>query len=129
MKFFVTGRSTNSEGVERVFQTILARGHSITFHWTSLPQTKPYAENTEAAEHFAEQAVRGVTEADIYILLSHADGNGVFAELGAALATWESGRKIKIYAVEPQNKGVAMFHYHPAITWVNSLEEVWKDIT
>jgi hypothetical protein len=126
MKFFVTGRSTNSDEVEKVFQAILALGHNVTFHWTALPMVKPYQENSGEAEKFAEQAVRAVTESDVYILLSHSDGNGVFAELGAALATWEKDHKIQIFAVNEGNKALAMFHYHPAITWVNSVEEVLK---
>ncbi len=124
MKFFVTGRSTNTDEVERVFQSILSLGHSITFHWTTMPMVKPYEDNNEAAANFATQAVQGVTEADVYILLAHADGNGVFAELGAALATWEKDHKIKIFAVNEGNKAFAMFHYHPAITWVDSVDEV-----
>ncbi len=127
MKFFVTGRSSNISEVQRVIATIKQNGHDVTFDWPPLPSVKPYREKSNLAAEFAESAVSEIINADIYIILAHDDGNGVFTELGAALATAEIGKKLIIYAVAREIPD-AMFHYHPLIHWKQSVEEVFDEV-
>lgn len=128
MKFFVTGRSSRIPEVEATMERIIELGHEVTFEWPKLPMVKPYEENVAAAADFASQAIKGIIEADVYILLAHEDGNGVFTELGAALAARQMGADIKIYAVA-EAVPAAMFHYHPAILWRDNLEQVIKEVS
>lgn len=128
MKFYVTGRSNNYEQVQKAFEVIKSKGHSVTFGWTTLPMVKPYDENISKAAEFAVNGITGVTEADYYIIFSHEDGNGVFTEFGAALASNTINGSPKIYAIGKANRWAAMFHYHPVIEWSDTLEEVFIKI-
>lgn len=124
MKFFVTGRSSRVDEVERVFESIKRIGHEIVLDWTSFPMIKPYADNPIKASDFAQAQINGILEAEVYILLAHEDGTGVFAELGAALAVSQLQGNLKIFAIA-ESIPPAMFHYHPLITWVKNLDEVF----
>ncbi len=126
MKCFVTGRSTNIDGVNQVYKLLEAAGHQV-FRWTHLPGVKPYQENAEAAAEFARDRISEISQSDVYFLLAHHDGNGVFAELGAALAVWQLHGKLKIYGVS-RDIPDAMFHYHPAILWRETIESVLEEL-
>jgi hypothetical protein len=127
MKFYVTGRSTNITEVKRVIALIKAQGHQITFDWTEAGMVKPYRDHKIEAGSFAEQGIQGILDADIYLLLAHADGNGVFGELGAALASQQLHGKLRIYGVAREIPE-AIFHYHPAIVWKDTVEEVLVEL-
>lgn len=128
MKFYVTGRSNNYERVQVVFERVKSLGHEVTFEWTNLPMVKPYDKNIDKAAEYAKLGVDGMTDADIYILFAHEDGNGVYTELGAALASNTIQGKPAIYAIGKENRWAAMFNYHPAITWRDSVEEVFVEL-
>jgi len=126
MKFYVTGRSNNYEQVQAVFERIKKAGHEVTFEWTSLPMVKPYSENAQKAAEFAKQGIDGMVAADVYIIFAHEDGNGVYTEFGAALASHAIQGTPRIYAIGKDNQWAAMFNYHPALEWFDSLEEVME---
>jgi len=126
MKCFVTGRSSNIDEINRVYNLLESVGYEV-FRWTQLPSVKPYRENIVPATQFARDRIEEITLSDVYILLAHHDGNGVFAELGAALAVWQLHGKLKIYGVS-RDIPDTMFHYHPAIVWKNRIEDVLDDL-
>lgn len=128
MKFYVTGRSNNYPRVEEAFQRIKELGHEATFEWTTLPMAKPYNDNQERATEYAVLGIKGAVDADVYIIFADKDGNGVFTELGAALASNVLKGTPHVYAIGEDNKNSAMFHYHPAINWRNSLDEVLEEV-
>lgn len=128
MKFYVTGRSSNFETVEKTFEALKKAGHEVTFPWTELPMVKPYSENQEKAAEFATAAMQGVIDADVYIIFTHQDGNGVFTELGAALALAMLHNKPRIIAIEERHLDAAMFYAHPAIVWYESIEAFLSEI-
>lgn len=128
MKFYVTGRSSNYPLVQSTFAEIKARGHEVVFEWTDLPMIKPYAENQTRAADYSEQGIQGVVDADVYILFADREGNGVFTELGAALASHTIKGSPRIFAINEANQDGCMFHYHPAISWKKSLEELFAEI-
>ena len=114
MKFYITGRSNNYQRVIEVCEKLKVNGHSITFEWTALPMVKPYDEHAADAALFAKQSVDGMVDTDVYIIFAHEDGNGVYAELGSALATNAIKGTPKIYAIGKDVHWSAMFNYHPA---------------
>lgn len=128
MKFYVTGRSDNYERVKEVCKTLKENGHSIVFEWTELQMVKPYDEHVEMSADFAKQSIDGMVEADAYIIFVHKDGNGVYTEFGSALAANAIRGLPKIYAIGKEAKGAAMFNYHPAISWYDTLEEVMAEL-
>lgn len=127
MKFFVTGRSSNIEEIKSVMACIVEKGHEISLDWTTFPMAKPYKENKGLAGKFATAQIDGIAASDVYILLAHHDGTGVFSELGAALALSQLHGKLKIYGIA-SDIPEAMFHYHPAIIWKNSIDEVFTEL-
>ena len=128
MKFYITGRSNNYQRVQEVCQKLKAVGHEITFEWTELPMVKPYEEHAAEAAEYAKQSVAGMADTDVYIIFAHADGNGVYCEFGSALASNQIKGTPKIYAVGKEARGAAMFNYHPAVEWFDSIEEVYEKI-
>jgi hypothetical protein len=127
IKFFVTGRSTNYERVADAFKRIKELGHEVTFEWTTLPMAKPYDENQERAAEYSLLGIQGVVDADVYIIFADKDGSGVFTEFGAALASYVIKQSPRIFAVG-QDKRTAMFHYHPAVIWKATIEEVFDEL-
>lgn len=111
----------------RVIDVLRGNSHEITHDWTALPMIKPYRENPERAGEFAQLQIQGIADAEVYIVLAHHDGTGLFAELGAALAIAQLHRKLRIYGVSREIPE-AMFHYHPAIVWKESIEEVLEEL-
>ncbi len=125
MKFFVTGRSSNVDEVRRSYDLIEAAGHTVIKRWTELPMIKPYRKHQSESAQYAQDRIAEIACADVYILLPHQNGNGVFTELGAALALASTQNTVRVFAVGDQEaQALAMFHYHPAIEWVESVEEV-----
>ncbi len=127
MKCFVSGRSSNFEEIVRVTQLIRENGHHITHDWTVLPMIKPYSEHKDTAGRYATSQLKGISEAEVCIFLAHYDGTGLFAELGAALMQAQLQQKLKIYAVATDIPE-AMFHYHPAIIWKSTIDEVLAEL-
>lgn len=127
MKCFVSGRSSNFEEIVRATQLLRDKGHEITHDWTVLPMIKPYSENQDKAGEFATMQIQGIIEAEVYVMLAHHDGTGLFTELGAALALAQLHGKLRIYGV---SRGIseAMFHYHPAIIWKETIDEVLEEL-
>src|SRR5579871_3515433 len=128
MKFYVTGRSSNYSRVEEAFRRIKESGHEATFEWTTLPMAKPYNENQERAADYAVRGIQGAVDADVYIIFADKDGNGVFTELGAALGANAMKGSPRLYAIGDENKDAEMFHYHPAITWRDTLDDVLGEV-
>lgn len=127
MKFYVTGRSNNYSRVEEAFTEVKKRGHEATFEWTTLPMAKPYSENQERAKEYATLGIQGVVDADVYIIFAHGDGNGVFTEFGAALATNAIKNSPRIFAIGSQSEH-CMFNYHPAVEWQDNLQGVFSEL-
>lgn len=125
MKFYVTGRSSNYSRVEGAFAEVKRRGHEATFEWTTLPMAKPYAENKDRAKEYSSLGIQGVIDADVYIIFAHEDGNGVFTEFGAALASHAINGRPRVFAIGNQNDH-CMFNYHPSVEWVEDLPIVFE---
>ncbi len=128
MKCFVSGRSSNFAEIVRVTQLLSDSGHEITHDWTVLPMIKPYSEFSSQAGEYATMQIRGISEAEAYIYLAHHDGTGLFAELGAALSVAQLHGKLRVYGVTREIPE-AMFHYHPAIVWKQSIEEIITELS
>jgi hypothetical protein len=126
MKFYVTGRSSNYPRVEAAVKEIKERGHEITFEWSALPMAKPFSENQAKATEYAMKGIQGVIDADVYIIFVHKDGNGVFTEFGAALASNAIKGTPLIFAIGDEKE--AMFYYHPALKWRTSVADVLDEL-
>lgn len=132
MKIYLTARASNESAVKEAERQLLKRGHEITFRWwdDNLPSAKPFKENRERAAWYAQKAIQGVIDADVYIIFASPDGNGVFAELGAALvrSTQKKEKQFLVYAIGTESDLETLFYHHPAISWRSNLELVLQEL-
>ncbi len=127
MKCYVSTRVSRMDEARSLMAQLRQDGHEITLDWTDLPVKKPFAQFPQETRELSGQGISAVLAADVFILLAHHDGNGVFCELGAALASHEINQKPIIYAVASAIPE-ATFHYHPAIIWKKSTAEVLEEL-
>jgi len=127
MRFYVGTRVSRMDEASSLIQFLVKRGHQVTFDWTKYPSIKPFAENIDKAKMLSGKGILGVIEADVYVLLAHHDGPGVFTELGAALASFVLRGTSIIYAVAKEIPE-ALFHYHPAVVWKPDVDALLADI-
>ena len=98
-------------------------GHKITERWwdhKDVGQTEMEAAADEM-ERQAKADVKGVYTADHFIFLNLAYSEGKCVELGMALS-----EGIPIVAVG--KRGMNVFHYHPRLLWVNTVEEAIEQL-
>lgn len=128
MKCYVTARSSRFDEAKELFTHLKALGHEITFEWTELPMVKPYSEHQADAAKFAQQGIQGVVDADVYIKFQHEDGNGVFTEFGAALASNMMKGTPRICVIGDRLLDHVMFYAHPSIEWYGSVEALLAEL-
>jgi len=121
MKFFVSGKVGVEESVRQVMKALQDAGHEITFDWTTIEHLRPYDENPAACREAAIKESRGVKDADVFIVLAHDCGVGMYVELGIAIAC---GVPVRIVS---DAESRTMFFHHPLVKKVNNLEQVLKE--
>ena len=118
--FYLAGSSQVGEGLQLATAEIERRGWMISFDWTNHPSVKPYKDHPVEATHFAERALAGAQECDIFVLFPEQDGGTTqFTELGAALF---SARVQQVFVVGSYNTRSLAF-FHPKVKRVASFEE------
>ncbi len=118
MKFFVSGKIGYVGGAREAMGALIDAGHEITFDWTRLPHLKPYDDNAAECHLSAIVDCRGVKDADVFVLLPHDRGIGMYVELGMAIAF---GIPIRIVT---KAESRSMFFLHPLVKKVDSIEDV-----
>ena len=102
-------------------------GHVCTFDWTTCPDIKPYENNSKLSALIATKAALAVQQADVFIIISHKEGTGMYVEYGIALAENLRTGVPKLYLLG-QDKSCSIFNYHPNIIWKDTLEEILEEI-
>ena len=130
MKFYIAGRFSD-EKTRLLIQDMIVKltelGHVCTFNWTVGKNSKPYEENVELTKENVLKATKGALEAELFIMVSHPEGTGMYVEYGLALAEHLRTGVPKMYLTgEYQN--CSMFNYHPNVIWKNSLDEILEDL-
>lgn len=122
LSFFVSGSIRSKEAIWKIFETIEAAGHGITHNWTLTDDIGTKADRPEESGRRAEADIDGVLAADIYVLDSGNEhpGKGMYAELGAALATKDYGA---IFIIGPMHHD-SVFYYHPKVIRVATIADV-----
>ena len=125
MKFFVSGKIGVERDAKEVMQILRDAGHEITFDWTVTEHLKPYDRKPRACRMAAVVDVNGVKEADVFVILPHERGIGMYIELGIAISSEIPIRVV----VNPWLKSCTMFYYHPLVKKVSSIEEILKEFS
>jgi len=116
--------------VQSIYKMLQAYGHTISKDWTNHKSTSPKESESdrELAEQYAKEDIQGVTEADVFILLtSETQGTGRYVELGAAIQSNLVSGRPQIYIINQKSKD-PMFFYHPCVILKSSIEEVIEEI-
>jgi nucleoside 2-deoxyribosyltransferase len=121
MKFSVSGKIGSDNDVKSVMKALKDAGHQITFDWTTVEHLRPYDENSFASREVAIKEAKGVKDADIFVLIAHNKGVGMYVELGIAIGV---GIPIRVVTnIESRT----MFFHHPLIKRVRSVKEIIKE--
>ena len=121
MKFFVSGKIGVEGNVKEVMKALRNVGHEITFDWTTIDHLSPYDKNVDASRNAAIKERQGIADADVFIILPHERGVGMYVELGIAIGF---GIPIRVITnVESRT----MFFHHPLVKRVDSLEQIIKE--
>lgn len=125
LTFYVAGSSAKGNEIQTTIQILKDRGHQISFDWTVHPTVKPYHDNEAQARGFAERALAGAKECDVFLLFPDQDGGTTqFAELGAAIF---SDRVKQLFVIGPYN-GRSLAFFHPRVKRVASLNEALNQL-
>ncbi|MBP6945262.1 hypothetical protein KBD61_05005 [Patescibacteria group bacterium] len=125
LTFYVAGSLDKGNQLKETVTLLEEKGHTISFDWTIHPVLKPYQEHLDQTPLFAQKALNGANECDIFLLFpDEVGGVGQFVELGAAIF---SKRVHSIFIIGPHNQRSLMF-FHPRVQRVDSLDDVLKTI-
>ncbi len=124
MKIFVTGRFPDVKNIKRVIKILKKHNHEIIFDWTKKGNLKPYDKNFLKSKNFSKKAIEAIGNSDVFIFVAHPEiAGGSSVELGAAINSFINIGKPKIYLIGKFNTKV-IFYFHPAVTKLDSIEEV-----
>lgn len=124
MKIYVSAKFDDKERVKKVYDLLQQAGHTITHEWIHNKAAFPFSEHAVFTTRCAVEDIQGVLDADVFILLSNAQPSmGSSAELGAAIASFITFKKPSLFVVGPHFDTNFAF-YHPAVTMVESVEQV-----
>lgn len=128
MKFYIAARFGLKEEVRAIYRRQQASGHQVTMDWTEHLPLKPYAQNPDIAKAYSIEDLQGVRDCDVFLLLSDEAGTGMYAELGAAIATKLERGRPEIFVVGPHNAR-SLFYFPPAVQRETHLDHVLMRFT
>jgi len=124
LKVYVAARWHEKARVKELHAKLKELGYGITHDWTEHKEIRPYLQNLDMANTYANVDMQGVIAADIFVLLTHAEiGAGSAGELGAAIALTLTQGKPKIYVVGEHIEH-NLFYYHPKVERLASIENL-----
>ena len=129
MKVFVSGQIGEKEEIRQVYTRLQEEGFTITHDWTETDDLAITDKFSEEAGIRAAKDIKGVCDADIYIIVTDNKecGKGMYVELGAALALAQIGKDILVYVVGRRNHP-SIFYGHPAVIYFEHLDECIQTI-
>lgn len=122
---YVAGQLADITAVEDAKRAVVAAGHELTHDWSQdLEFTTDYASRPEDSAHIAQTDLTGVMVADAVVVIASSPqpGQGLFVELGAALARAEMGLLRHVVAVGTIVHE-SVFYFHPRVRRVGTMQE------
>lgn len=109
MRYYIATKLDNWSEHNRLRDLLSYDGHEITYDWTI--HGSVWREGPTACEDVSVKECRGVTDADLVIVLLHG-GRGTHVELGVALG---SSKPVAIigYDASVTTKSSCAFYHHP----------------
>ena len=125
MKWYFASRVRHKNLLLEVSKFLEDKGEVVVSDWIHQGSLKPYDLNLSKVQPFSREVAKNILEADIFVLISDAEGTDMFIELGIALAKNTITQNNKIYAVGEHSKR-SLMQLHPAIIHVPTLVELFK---
>lgn len=126
MKFYIAAYIRKKKLVQEICRSLEQAGHKITVDWTKdeAPKLKDRSIFFKDVRRVAVRDMKGVLDCDIFIILSDpVHGRAKYAELGAAIASFEKSGRPLIYALG-KTSDQTVFYYHPAVNRVKTLDDI-----
>ena len=125
MKYFVSGSIADKSRIQDIYRKIKDAGHSIVHDWTLTDDMDDKLKSRDEAGERIEKDIDGVLEADIYVIDTDNErpGKAMYAELGAALASYKLVGKPIVYTIGPLNH-LSVAYLHPDVTHKDTIEEI-----
>ena len=129
MRAFVSGQLKEKKRVRAVYSKLSEIGIDISHDWTRTDNLIDYLKNADEAGRRAALDIRGILDADIYILMTDNEfcGKGMYVELGAALALAEIKGAPEVCIVGPMNHE-SIFYHHPHANYFLDIESCLEHI-
>lgn len=87
MKAYVATKFEEASLAKSTMRALEALGHTVTHDWTNENADGLSGDALTAyLRGCAERDVKGVVDCDVFVLLNHPNGKGMFTELGIAIA-------------------------------------------
>jgi hypothetical protein len=123
-RFYIASSLDNAPMVRRLASVLLSHGHVLTYDWTAhgavYRAEQTASENVAVMQETARREIKGVTSADIVIVLLPG-GRGTHIEMGAALA---SGKRVLVVGCTDKVAGAGpnpcAFYFHPRVQHVRA---------
>jgi|SRR3989344_4538039 len=125
MKWYFASRTRHKSKIGLLKKILEDNNNSVTFDWTSIDGFNPSIDDYRRYKKIFEKISKSVSDADIFVLISDSDGTDMFVELGIAINNHlNKNFPKKIYVVGKYNKR-SLMHFHPSITHVSSIKDVF----
>ncbi len=125
MKWYFASRTRHKEKIGLLKKILEENNNSVTFDWTSTDDFNSSNNDYKRYKEISEKISKDVSNADIFVLISDPAGTDMFVELGIAINNYmNKNLQKKIYVVGKYNKR-SLMHFHPSITHVNSIKEIF----
>ncbi len=125
MKIYVAGKWEQRELINGFIRRLKALGYQITHNWTHEDDS---GLEGEARENYlvscAQDDLEGVLRADVLLVFHHPGGQGLFVEVGAALAT----RRIPVLVIGDDGGRTPIFYRLPQVKRMETWDEVLREL-
>ena len=122
MRIYVAAKFEEKPRVRTLMRALEDAGHQITLDWTDEDATGLTGMELQAYyAECAENDVRGVQRAEVFVVLDHPRGRGLFVELGVALA---KGAHVIVVGVKQDDPDNCIFYYFPWMVHVETEDQV-----
>ncbi len=119
----MAGKFEQKQQIRKLYKKLEDLGFEIAYDWTTHKPIKPYVENQDQAAKYSENEVSGILDSDIFIFLSHPEGNTLKMEFGGALILSAKTGRPDIYAVGKYT-GISPWFFNPSVTRVENIDNV-----
>ncbi len=124
---YVASRFALKDEVRKIYSKLEKLGYSVSADWTRHKSIKPYASNPDLSREYAVEDLNGARKSDLFILISDAEGTGMYAELGAAIGHNLEFGKPAIYVIGAHLSKSFIF-FHPSVKRRENIDEVIKEL-